>query len=60
MWHGSYKGEIVNDDRFVFNRSKGSVVKGTPGTPGTPGVPGRPGSKGSIGLASKYRDVDSD
>jgi len=60
VWHGSYKGEIVNDDGFVFNRSKGSVVKGTPGTPGTPGVPGRPGSKGSIGLASKYRDVDSD
>jgi hypothetical protein len=58
VWHGRYKGEIVQDDRFLYDRSKGSVVRGTPGTPGSPGVPGMPGNTGAIGLTSRYRDVE--
>lgn len=60
VWHGSYKGEIVRGDRFLYKTTKGSVIRGTPGTPGIPGIPGMPGSKGSIALPAGYRDVDLD
>jgi len=45
VWHGSYKGEIVKQNRFLYNTTKGSVIRGTPGIPGSPGIPGIPGSK---------------
>jgi hypothetical protein len=58
VWHGSYKGEIVKGDRFLYKTNKGSVIRGTPGVPGTPGIPGLPGAKGSIALPAGYRDVE--
>lgn len=57
VWHGRYKGEILQNNRFLYNTSKGSIIKGTPGTPGSPGIPGIPGSRGSIGLPGGYRDI---
>lgn len=60
VWHGSYKGEIVKGDRFLYKTTKGSVIRGTPGTPGTPGIPGIPGAKAGISMPSGYRDVDLD
>jgi len=58
VWHGSYKGEIVGSDHFLYNISKGSVIRGTPGTPGTPGIPGLPGMKGAMAVPGGYRDVE--
>lgn len=57
VWHGSYKGEIVNDNRLLYKTTKGAVIRGTPGTPGTPGIPGTPGSISSIALPVGYRNV---
>ena len=57
VWHGSYKGEIVRGDYFLYNTNKGSVVRGTPGTPGTPGIPGTPGMRGAMATPGGYRDV---
>lgn len=57
VWHGSYKGEIVNGNRFLYKTTKGAVIRGTPGTPGTPGIPGIPGSISPITLSMGYRDV---
>lgn len=57
VWHGSYKGEIVRGDRFLYNTRKGSVIRGTPGIPGMPGIPGLPGMKAAIALPAGYRDV---
>ena len=58
VWHGSYKGEIVRGDRFLYNARKGSVIRGTPGIPGMPGIPGLPGMKAAIALPAGYRDVE--
>jgi hypothetical protein len=57
VWHGSYKGEIIKDDRFLYKTTKGTVIRGTPGTPGIPEIPG---SKGGISIPAGYRDVDLD
>ena len=58
VWHGSYKGEIVGSNHFLYNMSRGSVIRGTPGTPGTPGIPGVPGNRGAIAVPAGYRDVN--
>jgi hypothetical protein len=60
VWHGSYKGEICKDDRFLYKTTKGTIIRGTPGTPGTPSIPGIPGNKGSISIPAGYRDVTVD
>jgi hypothetical protein len=60
VWHGSYKGEIYKDDRFLYKTTKGTIIRGIPGTPGTPGIPGLPGIKGSISIPAGYRDVTLD
>jgi hypothetical protein len=57
IWHGSYRGEIMEGDRLLYKINRSSITRGTPGTPGTPGIPGTPGSRGSISLPSGYRDV---
>lgn len=58
VWRGSYKGEIVRGDRFLYDTRKGSIIGGIPGIPGTPGIPGLPGTKGAIALPSGYRDIE--
>lgn len=60
VWHGSYKGEIIKNDRFLYKTTKGTIIHGTPGTPGTPGIPGIPGNRGSISVPVGYRDVALD
>lgn len=60
VWHGSYKGEIIKSDRFLYKTTKGTIIRGTPGTPGTPGIPGIPGTKTSISIPAGYRDVTLD
>ncbi|WP_369333681.1 4-fold beta flower protein [Corallococcus carmarthensis] len=60
VWHGAYKGEVVQGDLFLYKNGKGSTMRGTPGTPGTPGIPGRPGTRGARGLPFGYSDVDLD
>jgi len=60
VWHGSYKGEIVRDDRFLYKTTKGLVIRGMPGTPGIPGIPGIPGAKSGISVPAGYRDVELD
>jgi hypothetical protein len=57
IWYGSYKGEILKEDRILYKVNHSSVIHGIPGTPGTPGIPGIPGSKGVISLPSGYEDV---
>ncbi len=56
VWHGSYKGEIVNGDMLLKKQGKGAVSKGRSGTPGSPGIPGKPGSRGISG-APGYDDL---
>lgn len=58
VWHGSYRGEIVKDARFLYKLSKGTVLHGTAGVPGTPAQPSIPASKKSVRLPSGYRDID--
>ena len=58
VWHGTYIGEIVHEDRLLRRTGKARVRRGTPGTPGTPGIPGSPGSRGAIGLPAGYRDIE--
>lgn len=58
VWHGHYIGEIVKDDRFLYDTRKGASIRSTPGVPGTPGIPGMPGMKGAIALPAGYRDVE--
>lgn len=60
VWHGSYKGEIVGDDRLLYKVNKNVAIRGTPGLPGMPGIPGIPGSKGGIAPPAGYRDLDVD
>lgn len=60
VWHGSYKGEIIKSDRFLYKTSRSTIIRGTPGTPGTPGIPGMPGTKGGISVPTGYRDIDLD
>jgi len=57
VWDGSYKGEIVMGDRFLYDTSKGQGRRGMGGVPGTPGIPGIPGNIGAIALPAGYRDV---
>jgi hypothetical protein len=57
VWHGTYKGEVVENDRLLYNRKKGGVIRGKSGTPGSPGVSGPPGSKSMISLPADFRDV---
>src|SRR5438093_6404244 len=57
VWHGSYKGEIVLDDRFLYDVAKSSLTRSMSGIPGSPGIPGIPGSKGATGLPSNFQDV---
>ena len=57
VWHGSYKGEIYGQERFLYKTSKGSVQRGTPGIPGIPGIPGLPGHKGGIAMPAGFRDA---
>ena len=58
VWHGSYKGEIVKGDRFLYKTTIGSATHSTPSTPATPATPSTPASKSSISLPTGYRDVD--
>ena len=60
VWHGSYKGEILRSNRFLFKTAKGSVTHATPATPPTPAIPATPPSKPSISLPAGYRDVEVD
>ena len=60
VWNGSYRGEIVSGDRFLFRRGKSSVIRGMPGIPGTPGIPGIPGTRGAQGLPGGFGDVELD
>ena len=60
VWHGSYCGEIVMDDRFLCKTSRGSTIRGIPGIPGTPGIPGIPGQKGGIAIPAGYQDIEID
>jgi len=57
VWHGSYKGEIVKGNRFLYRTTKGSVVHSPPSTPAGTSTPSSPSSKPGIALPSGYRDV---
>ena len=56
---GRYLGEIVHNDRLMYNRSSPyrSTSFGTYGNYGNAGNYGNPGSHGNIGIISGYRDL---
>jgi hypothetical protein len=60
--HGRYLGEIVYNDRLMFNKSSAhrSTNFGNYGNYGNAGNYGNPGRAGSIGRVSGYEDVKVD
>jgi len=58
--HGRYLGEILYDDRLVYNNSSPyrSTNYGSYGNYGNVGNYGNPGNCGSIGLPGGYRDIE--
>lgn len=54
---GSYKGEIVKGNRFLYKTAKCAVSHSTPSTPAGTSTPSTPASKPGIILPSGYRDV---
>ena len=56
---GRYLGEIVHDNRLMYNRSSPhkSVNYGVYGNYGNVGNYGNPGNYGSIGIIGGYQDV---
>ena len=61
VWHGKYKGEIVQDDRFLYERARGNITRGRSGVPlWRPNTSKRPRKRKRISLPSGYRDVDSE
>jgi hypothetical protein len=57
---GRYLGEIVNDDRLLYNRSSPyrSTNYGVYGNVGNVGNAGNPGNAGAIGLPAGFSDVE--
>jgi hypothetical protein len=57
---GKYLGEIMNDDRLLYNQYSPykNVNYGNYGNYGNVGNYGNPGRKGRIGLYSGYKDVN--
>lgn len=60
--HGRYLGEIVHENRLMFNRSSPhrSVNYGVYGNYGNVGNYGNPGNYGSIGAVPGYDNIPSD
>lgn len=59
---GRYLGEIIHQDRLMYNRlsPQRSVNFGSRGNHGTVGNHGNPGSRGSIGTVSGFEDIPTD
>lgn len=59
--YGRYMGEIVNNDRLLYNRSScyRSTNFGNYGNYGNVGNYGNPGNHGGIGIPGGYDDVDA-
>lgn len=58
IWNGEYIGEIMADDRFVFDERKLKGSRGIPGQPGLPGFAAEPEFKGPFSLPLGFRDVE--
>ncbi len=58
IWNGDYIGEIMADDRFVFDERQLKASRGIPGRPPLPGFVGEPGFKGPFSIPLGFRDVD--
>jgi hypothetical protein len=58
VWNGEYIGEIIADDRFVFNTKKLFGRRKMPGIPRLPGFHGEAPFKGAFTVPLGYRDVD--
>jgi hypothetical protein len=58
VWHGSYLGEIIYGERFLYDTSKSSL-RGPRPPSSRPSVPSpqSPSTKGEISLPSGFRDV---
>ncbi len=59
---GRYLGEIVQNNRLMYNHSSGyqSTNFGSYGDYGNAGNYGNPGNVGDIGSIAGYRDVETD
>ena len=57
VWHGTYKGEIVDGDLLLYNLGRSSTVRGMRGLPATPALPALPGLRGSRGMPAGYKDL---
>ena len=58
VWRGSYIGEIVRENRFLYKTTSQHSRRGPFGLPGTPAIPSIPASKHDNGLPSGFRDVE--
>jgi hypothetical protein len=58
VWNTQYVGEIVKDNRFLYNIRKGMKVKPTHGLPTLPKVPRLPTTTAPIAMPSGYKDVE--
>lgn len=60
--HGRYLGEIIHDNRLLYNRSSPykSVNYGNYGNYGNVGNYGNPGNHGNIGTVAGFEDISPD
>lgn len=59
--HGRYLGEIIYNDRLVYNINSPYLSKnyGNYGNYGNVGNYGNPGNRGNIGIISGYRNIET-
>lgn len=57
---GRYLGEVIQQDRLLYNRSSSyrGTSFGSAGSTGSIGSAGNPGNRGSIGMPGGYKDID--
>lgn len=58
IWNGEYIGEILHDDRLLFNPQRAYGRRSLPGMPCLPGFAGEPRAKEPVMLPTGYHDVD--
>ena len=58
IWHGRYRGEIVEGDRLLYDRRKRRGARSRSAVPRPPAKPARPANKRPIRVPTGYRDVE--
>ena len=58
IWHGRYKGEILDGDRLFRQRTPSSFTRAHSGTPATPAIPISKPTAAPASVPTGYEDVE--